>query len=190
MGNYSYMCRRCGKSIRKGEQAHLIHLRHSEILGEAEGTYNGYGGVEEDLVFDRHGKESVGSPCCHDEIMKSTFHLDDSYKDCLKNEKRLKVLFGRPISLVEFAKSLHLKNPNEYPHEEGTRFEWDWDLQEMCKEAYEALEDAEHSNTYSGVVAYHAVCYHRLEHMGSPIAKEPSESDPNQGWGAPRKEFM
>ena len=190
MGNYSYVCRGCGKSIREGEKAHLIHLRHSEVLGEAEGPYNGYGGVDGDLVFDRHGEESVGSPCCHDEIIKSSFHLDDSYSDCRKGEKHLKMLNGKPISLVEFGKKMHEENPVDYPHAETRPFEWDWDLQELCKEAYEALEDAELPNTHSGVLAYHAVCYHKLVDAGKPLSEKPSESDPNQGWGEPRAQFM
>lgn len=41
---------------------------------------------------------------------------------------------------------------------------------------------------YSGIVAYHSVCYRRAKRDGS-FNLIPSESDPNQSWGKLRKKF-
>ncbi len=92
MGCYSYICNHCGKNIRGDEQVHLIHLRHGKIMGEAEGTYNCYGSVEEDegldnAVFDKWRDVPKTDPNCHDEVMRSIFHLkDSSMRDCRYHE--------------------------------------------------------------------------------------------------------
>lgn len=92
MGCYSYICNHCGKNIRGGEQVHLIHLRHGKVLGEAEGTYNMYGSVEEDYgfnnaVFDKWDGVDKSDPNGHDEVMVSSFDLDDSaLRDCEYHE--------------------------------------------------------------------------------------------------------
>ncbi len=88
MGCYSYLCNGCQKNLRAGEQVHLFHVRHGEVIGEAEGTYNMYGSVEEDYgfdnaVFDKWDGVDQSDPNGHDEVMVSSFDLDDSaLRDC------------------------------------------------------------------------------------------------------------
>ena len=92
MGCYSYICNHCGKNIRYGEKAHLIHLRHGEIIGEAEGTYDSYGSVEENegfdnAVFNKWDGVNPADPNSHDEVMISSFDLPDSaLRDCEYHE--------------------------------------------------------------------------------------------------------
>ena len=182
MGMYGYICRHCGKNIRGGEIAHLIHVRHGEILGECIGHYNGYGGVDEDPVFDRWSEEADGSPNCHDEVMVSKFDLPDSVE---KTEDAIpsKLMDGKPVSFKDVMFKMY-----------GTRslFGLPYGSLETLRAEYEALPDNPtpvSEKIASGVVAYHEKCYCIANKKGK-IVLQPSESDPEQSWGKPRKKFL
>lgn len=174
-------------SIRAGEQAHLTHLRHGDILGEAEGTFDGYGGIEEDEIFDRWEACADGSPNNHDEVMKSCFELPDSMLNNKEGQPR-KTYNGKVVSLIDFAGIKAEENPEKYIRNTERPLKWDWDLMESCKKEYEMLEDSDIPKPASGVMAYHSFCYRQAKKAGG-ICLEPSKSDPNQGFGRPRKKF-
>ena len=91
MGCFGYICKGCGTPINGdcftgGEKCVLIHVRHSEIIGQTEGHYNEYGGVIEDPIY-RNDDEN--NPNNHKEICDSEFGLKDSVCD----EIRMKRLY-------------------------------------------------------------------------------------------------
>ena len=183
MGMYGYICKHCGKSIRGGEIAHLIHVRHGEVIGECSGHYNGFGGVEEDPVFDRWSEEADASPSRHDEVMASIFDLPDSAErtpDAIPS----KLMDGRPTSFKDVMLKVY-----------GTRtyFEISHDNLYALRAEYEALPDNQTivlpEKRKSGVVAYHEKCY-CIAKKKNKVDLTPSESDPNQSWGEPRKKFI
>ena len=184
MGMYGYICKHCGQSIRGGEIAHLIHVRHGEVLGECSGHYNSYGGVEENPIFDRWEKIADGSPNCHDEIMLSMFDLPDSAErtpDAIPS----KLMDGKPVSFKDAMFKMY-----------GTRsiFELpDRGSLETLRDEYEALPDNQTivlpEKRKSGVVAYHEKCF-CIAKKKNKIDLTPSEGDPNQSWGEPRKKFI
>lgn len=75
MGCFSYVCPICKSSIRAGEMCILIHKRNGIEIGRTEGHYDSYGGVEEDKVF-----RGEISPNSHEEICKSEFQMDSSFR--------------------------------------------------------------------------------------------------------------
>lgn len=74
MGCFSYICPVCGLSIREGEKCVLIHKREGKEVGRTTGTYDGYGGVEEDASF----RKGTGLNS-HEEICQSEFRLPTSF---------------------------------------------------------------------------------------------------------------
>lgn len=172
MGNYSYMCK-CGHSIREGEKVHLIHVRHGKVLGHAEGEFNGYGTVYEDegfnnASFDKWDGVDKADPNCHDEIMKSCFDFDDSEH---KVYERRKIYQGKPVSIEEYSIASDTFNFDD------------------ARAAYKQLEDAPKVVPQSGVAAYHKACYDKAVKRNA-VDIVPSATDPDQGWGAPRKRFV
>jgi hypothetical protein len=81
MGYFSYQCNGCKNSIRfdgiHGEWCVLQHVRHGKLVGQAEGEYNGEGGIIGNLVF-RH--PSPANPNSQQEIDRSEA-LPDSRKE-------------------------------------------------------------------------------------------------------------
>lgn len=81
MGSFGYICPVCktaiiGDCFNGGEKCILIHKRNGKEVGRTEGHYGEYGNVIEDKEF-RGDNESINS---HEEICKSEFGLEDSYK--------------------------------------------------------------------------------------------------------------
>lgn len=182
MGMYGYICRQCRKNIRGGEIAHLIHVRHGEIIGECVGHYNGYGGVDEDPIFDHWSEEADSSPNRHDEVMASKFDLPDSVEKT-KDAIPRKLLDGRPTSFNDVMLKIY-----------GTRtyFEISRKNLSALRDEYEALPDnltPVSDVIASGVVAYHEKCYCIANKRGK-IVLQPSEIDPDQSCGKPRKKFV
>jgi hypothetical protein len=68
--------------------------------------------------------------------------------------------------------------------EEVAQVEYIPDIQKK----YEQLPHAQ-CDSWSGTIAYHKICYDKAvrDHTVSTV---PSESDPDQSWGKPRKKFM
>jgi len=78
MGNFSYLCIGCSTGIRDYEEALLRHLRHGQIVGEAEGLYDGYGRIRGVGGF-RHDDDRGCDPVhSHVEMVRSQFDLPDS----------------------------------------------------------------------------------------------------------------
>lgn len=75
MGCFGYICPICRKSIRNGERCILIHKRNGVEIGRTEGHYDSYGGVEEDSIF-----RGESGPNSHEEICKSEFQMDSSFR--------------------------------------------------------------------------------------------------------------
>ena len=189
MGCYGYICKSCGLSVRGEEKAHLIHVRHGKIIGETEGAYNYYGGVEEDNIFDRWEKIADGNPNNHAEIMKSCHDYADS-ANAPKERQFLKIYNGKPVSLVAFAEIKNKENPNKFPRKKDCEIKYDWDLQDLVKEEYERLDDNPSiPSKASGVIAYHKKCYEIAKKKGQ-ISIEPSDNDIDQSCGKPRKRFL
>lgn len=181
MGNYSYMCK-CGQSIREGEKVHLMHVRHGEVLGHAEGEFDGYGSVIEDegfdnASFDKWDGVDKADPNCHNEVMKSCFDFDDSTH---KVSERRKIYQGKPVDIYEYCESRGIAT--KWPDSNITEFN------KACQD-YKQLEDAPKVTPQSGVAAYHKLCYDEAV-KNDAVDLTPSENDPNQGWGEPQKRFM
>ncbi len=181
MGNYSYMCK-CGQPIRAGEKVHLMHVRHGEVLGHAEGEFDGYGSVIENegfnnASFDKWDGVSKNDPNCHDEIMKSRYNFNDSEHVC---QEKMKIYQGEPVSIEEYCTALSIAT--KWPDANIKSFN------DACA-AYRELEDAPKVTPQSGVAAYHKACYDEAVKQNA-VDIVPSEADPNQGWGEPQKRFM
>lgn len=166
MGCFGYICNGCKKSINGGEQAVFKHIRHGQVLGEATGTCDNYGSIEEDKIYRNYDKNNINN---HLEICKSEFDLLDSkgYDG--------KIYKGKPTKWMEFRK---LKVA------EG--------MEGLCQEMYDEwdkLEPYKVEEVKSGVEAWHKYCYDRAP---EDIKEQHiiSEIDPNQSLGAPRKEYM
>lgn len=167
MGLFSYICPCCNKNIRYGEKVHLRHIRHGKLLGETEGTYNGYGGVEEDNVY-RAWKSRCDTINCHEELCKSEFGFMDSV------DYNAKIYKGTPLQWMEY---------RETKVSEG--------MSDLCNTMYEewsSLKKYKVKKVLSGISAYHKYCYNRI----SDEEKEKfviSKNDREQGCGPARKKY-
>jgi hypothetical protein len=193
MGNYGYLCNKCGLSVRGGEKAVLRHIRHGQVLGETRGTYDGYGGVDEDSIFNGSGGDVWGDadgsaifdpgdrgqgtsaqPNSHRELWLSQFKFDDSEgfvrSARLWDGKSVDWMGYRTAAVAGGIKDL---SPEMYATWEELPFYY----------------DVYNSEPFSGVEAWHAYCFDHAE----PEAKEAhfiSEGDPDQSWGKPRKKYL
>lgn len=181
MGCYSYICNKCGKNIREGEKVHLFHVRHGEILGEAEGTFNGYGSVEEtegfnNNIFDKHDVDD-NDINCHDEVCNSKFNYDDSV--IVNSERKyMKVYKNDIVTKNEY----QLTRINELIEEDNEAFL----KPDKIFEEFNQLPPAPFIEPKSGVVAYHKYCFDHTK----KVDYTPSKPDPEQGWGPPRKKYL
>jgi len=204
MGLYSYMCRCCNQSIRGNEKCVLIHRRHGEELGRAIGSYNGYGGVLENNAFCSRkallpdGQLNSNS---HNEISES-----EDREDAYSNDLRV-LSDGTVLSMMDFSVALNTarfilrcqeslddmsalvtKVLTDEPAA-GTAF-----VKEMSvlpshdvKKRWKSLPVPE--IPFSGIVAFHEKCFRKLSE--EEVAKmPPSERDPEQGCGKPRKKHL
>lgn len=165
MGCFGYMCK-CGLSIRGGEQAVLKHIRHGEVLGETVGTYNFYGGVEEDRIYRNDDLNNIN---CHEEIWKSEFQFSDSEGYYAKLYK------GIPVQWTDYTT---LKRKEGFENLTN----------EIYKE-WETLEVVPLNEIRSGTEAWHKRCYDKASDK-EKSKHVISEDDPNQSWGNPRKRFL
>lgn len=199
---FSYACRWCRDDIARGEKVYLIHLRHGKRIGKTKGTYDGYGGVKEDNVFNAmedflsgsDGKKNINS---YHEIQKSLYDLDDStWKEMY--DRPFKIILNQEtgmeegISLLSYArrkdvaKRLMAQGKNPYSNEDV------WDFLSRVKEEYNALEDnMEYRKVNrSGICAYHQVCYHdRIQYTGK-ASINPSKKAVTQGTDPPKERFL
>ena len=207
MGDFSYICKHCGKSIRMGERCVMIHVRHGKELGRANGVYEGYGEISGNIDF---RNEEEGNPNSHYEICISEYDEKDSRR-IVKKEKavynkmknkldtidiismnlnenlKYKLFEGKPISLLKFAEIKSGKSIKKSDDYQDKLFDY--------QEEYLSLSNNPNLRfpIRSGIVAYHEKCYdeevknsktHEIKNL------RPSREDPNQGWGTPRKEFI
>ena len=153
MENNQYLCK-CGELIKEGDAVHLIHIRHGEIIGEAEGTYNGVCSVYEKTGFDnatfnRTLCENVTNPNSPSEIEKSCLELDDSES---KVQGRRKLFAGKPVSSQEYYLMVQKDRPEWATAPLLKRFD-------LVQQEYEQLENAPKLTAKSGLVMYHKECY-------------------------------
>lgn len=192
MGCFGYICNKCGKNIRDGEKAVLRHVRHGEILGETIGEYDSYGRVYEDSVFRSWEKEekSYLNINSHEEICKSEFDLYDSKERETKN-LATKDFNGEEVGLDEYLKKVTNVTIEKISFGEATKEEKEELLK--CIKDYNDLPEYENpTEAKSGTVAFHAKCYKSLGFSEEELElrKTPSEIDPDQGCGTPRKQFI
>lgn len=173
MGYFGYICNGCKTSIRGdclvgGENCVLKHIRHGEVIGETTGHYNGYGRVVEDPKFRAYAKDYPENPNSHEEICKSEYCLPDS------KHGDLKLYEGDPVSWTQFLIKKNIVIGDRPPDEIYT--EWE-NLPKVSEPPR------------SGIEAWHVKCFEKApqEEKDKHII---SESDPNQSWGAVRKEFL
>lgn len=203
MGCFGYICRHCGKNIREGEIAHLTHVRHDKVLGEVVGHYDSYGGVVEDNYFHKDNNDTVNSA---DEICKSCFDCKDTYKGkTVEIEGRrytLGLLYGEIISVSHWindeyaeglAKALGTASViiDAAMKIADIRDRHDCDYYKASELANSIMDElpAIEQSTYSGIIAYHEKCYQIAKRRGT-LSNVPSDDDPNQSWGKPRKAFI
>ena len=182
VGCYSYLCSHCGKSIREGEKCHLIHVRHGKIQGEAEGTFNGYGSVVENegfdnAVFDKQNGVKRTNLNSHNEITKSKYEFKDSQ---YAGSMQAKLYQGKPVDIYEYCNMVGVSTNRTQSTSEQ--------FQKALRE-YDKLEDVLRKTPASGIAAYHKKCYD-ISAKDGKIEPRLSESDPDQGQGTPRKEFV
>lgn len=188
MGCYSYICNHCHGNLRGGEKVHLTHVRHGQVLGEVEGTYNEYGSVKEETTFDKWDGVPSTDPNCHDEVMASCFDFKDSAQ--LELQEQVRIYEGKEYDFLAFVDMKCMENPDKYssskwwPHPS-----LDWYIRDQFIPEFEALEYAKGFEPASGVAAYHARCYDVAKKKGT-LTMTPSKSDPDQGCGAARKKFL
>lgn len=168
MGCFGYLCVKCGASIREGEKAVLKHIRHGEVMGETRGTYNSYGGVEEDDEYRGDHKRTNG----HMVIWESEYRFEDSIG------YEAKIYKGKPVTWMDY---------RGVKVSEGVE-----DLSDEIYSEWASLPKYKRDGKpRSGVEAWHEYCYDRAR--GTEELKEEhriSEDDPDQSWGKPRKKFM
>ena len=171
MGMFSYLCSKCGLSVRGGEQAVLRHIRHGQLVGEARGTYDGYGRVEEDALY-RH--EFPKHPNDVDQLFRSEFELLDS----LWFVSTARIYQGEPLTWINYrtaavANGVGDLSPQMYA---------EWEGLPLYSEVYTDFPR-------SGIEAWHAYCF---DHTNDEAKNQHhiSVHDPNQSWGKPRKKYL
>lgn len=181
MGYFGYICNRCKQNIRIDEKAVIQHVRHGEIIGITRGSYSGYGDVKEDDVYRSWAKEGKSTINNHEEISTSEFDLHDSKYLEDKDVKIYKGKYYTDFSDFVFDKlkrHLDMSDKNDIIMYNNLMQEWD------------ILEGHYLDKACSGTAAFHAKCYDNLKPHEENLRKMPSESDPDQGCGVPRKRFL
>ena len=180
MGEFSYICPKCGRAINGYEVVHFRHIRHGKVLGETVGHNDGYGGVSQlinsAVPFDPYYRiwksktPSADYPNTHEDICESEFKLLDSI------DYDAKIYEGKPYDWME------LREKFGYTLDKGTP-------PESFYELWAKLPKYVPEKIASGTSAYHEYCYRRLsdEEKAKNII---SELDPNQGWGRELKKYV
>ena len=169
MGLFSYICPKCSKNIRYGEECVLRHIRHGKMLGMATGIYDGYGRVYGDSSY-RCYNTSVNS---HDEICKSEYGFPDS----VGYSRR--ILNGQKIEWEKFCQlhGINLISSIGIPDE----IYKEWAILDVYRPKPEDIA--------SGSSVYHKYCYDRLDQEEKDKFVI-SKRDPEQGCGNARKMYI
>lgn len=196
MGCFSYLCNKCGLNLRDGERVVLRHVRHGEILGETIGEYESYGRVYEDDTFRSWSKEEKShlNINSHEEICKSEFDFFDSigrqsYDVSNRNFEGQQVGLGEYLDIRRERDGLVTMEDVSLGN--ATDFEGKALLKAISE--YNNLPFWEEEFVpKSGVVAFHSKCYCSLKDNpeDNALKIKPSEQDPEQGCGNPRKRFL
>lgn len=168
MGCFGYICNGCKTSVRYGEEAVLKHIRHGVVKGEATGTYDSYGGVEENDDYRGHHDGLNG----HMSIHESEFNLLDS----IHFYDYAKIYMEKPILWMQYRAMKGIDDLSESMYKE-------WESLPYYKDVL-----TEDQTPLSGVEAWHTYCYNRAteETKAKHII---ADSDPDQSWGKPRKKY-
>lgn len=191
MGQYSYICRGCGQSIRRGELCVLRHVRSGEVLGEVTGYYDGYGGVVNDKSPTRFNGDH-GGVNGHDEITRSEFELTDSQSASTHSYRRVDgVLINYEDVLTSDAVTQLLRTVDDLlddlDHEVSNNPMLVKDAATAASNFSRLASDYRNAPVVyvepaSGVAAHHAAC-----RVTDDL--RPSESADDQGFGKPRARF-
>lgn len=180
MGEFSWICPKCGKPINGSEVIHLRHIRHGKVLGETVGHHDGYGRVygtkyePQDPLYrlwaDELPDDIKNYPNTHEEICISEFELMDSI------DFEGKVYEGKPYNWISFRNLMGYGDLTETPPE-------------SFYELWNSLPDFIPEKIASGTSAYHEYCYRKLtdEEKAKNVI---SELDPDQGWGEERIKYV
>ena len=207
MGNFSYICKHCGKNIRVGELCVMKHIRHSKVLGEVTGHYDGYGRVtEEENSKDRFrgNNDTING---HNAICESEFDKNDSVEGFIE-----RIYKEKHVDFIDFkgeriSETLELSKNDDrakkiialIPGYTSENFDGKFILEKMkyinspffhndCLEEFEKLPLVVHS-TYSGIAVWHKKCYDEITE-NDKLDTYPSKRDKEQGYGKARKQYI
>lgn len=176
MGEFSWICPKCKRSIVYGELVHLRHIRHGIVLGETIGYNNGYGYYSlsgTDPLFgidsDELPENESNYPNTSEEIEISLCEFEDSA------EFEKKLYNGKFYDWIEFRKLLGYGDLTVTPPD-------------SVYELWDSLSYVSQRDIKSGISAYHEYCFKSLtddERNANVI----SEDDPNQGRGDPKFDY-
>lgn len=182
MGQWSYVCRGCGQSLRGGEHVLLRHVRSGEKLGEVVGVYDSYGSVDGErerpggFMADDDGKNS------DDAILTSCGVCRDGVDHAGRRRLYNHPVDGKvAVNFLEHREILWELHKIRYGLPQRERCTSDF--QHAADDLFSLLPDAE--PVRSGVVAWHCACLH-----GGDPGLTPSESADDQGCGDPRPEYI
>lgn len=205
MGCFGYICRGCGKNIREGENCVLYHIRDGVIIGVATGHYDGYGRVEEDPIFRRDDNSTINNTRSLDKsetsLPNSFMHrkklIDGKAYDWNSLVSRLesisfyKLYFRDNAEMLKCVYSMESCTPTlDKVTNKAIEIEDDNERSKFIKEeASEIYDNADYEqlDNYSGVGAYHLKC---ISTANKETLVLPSEIDPDQSAGTPRKQFL
>lgn len=212
LGRFGYICKHCNENIREDEKCVLKHVRNGVLLGETEGRYNGYGTTKEDELREEQG--DLGTFRGHygnninnrKNILDSEWYLPDSYSVVGKVETVYKYFMcGKQKVIVNYNQYLaYLKQDVESKLQMNKITTAEYGKLLLSLEAdknkgillarFNMLPDVPNhilvrGNTYSGIIAYHSICYNRAIKKGT-FNLIPSDKDKNQGLGKARKKYL
>lgn len=186
MGQFSYLCRGCGQSIRVGELAVLRHVRSGEVLGEVTGHYDGYGRVREDPRGFNGDHPGLNG---RDEINISEFELEDS-KEGLPGGHRL--VNGKLMDVGDLMAETNVTGLLEIidrvlETDDPADVKAAQDLVNQARVLTAEFRDAPvvKNEPASGLSCWHKLCFDKAV---VPNLR-PSDRDHTQGSGKPRRRF-
>lgn len=207
MGNFGYICKCCGKNVRTGELCVMKHIRHSEVLGEVTGHYDGYGRIMEEETKEIRFRGNNDTINGHDSICESEFDMEDSLTEFVERVYKeeninffdfktkcifeILMLFEDDVDETGFIakiKKYTSENPDEKFLAKKTKYLKSNQFVHDCKEKFERLPLVVHS-TYSGIAVWHKKCYDETTEENKADVY-PSKQDVHQSWGEPRKQYL
>ena len=178
MGMFSYLCKGCKRGLHEGDACRLTLVDKGKVLKRSIGTYDGYGGIEENKNF-RPDEKSETDPYDHHTMCDieedSIYSLpnEDDYYRFLNNY----IDFHKPqedlMKEVESMTGNNIFNGLHYYNLETGFID-----PVLFRYKLKAPE--------SGVIAWHQKCFDKSD-LVRKICLIPSYHDPDQGWKSDRE---